>query len=283
MENSKLQCLSKRNKSKRDACIQNSDVQEVDMYVLEEKGFTALWIATQKQQGLNEKQIDAKAAALGIAGFSASYGSAIHDVRSFYLLAEDLKRGGAILSKYEINQHANKSYIKFKGNHKLRSLIKGTRYLSDNAKIIALGIGKEGIKASAKAGVVVTVVYSVVFRTLELALTKNYSVANWIVNLSADVVIASIAATLGYVGGKMLVGVGIVLIPLAAGVFISIAVGIGLGMLDGRYQIREKILESLNKHIMLLAYEDINQVKQKANAQKAMHQLSHSSFGGYFR
>ncbi len=60
MENYKFQCLSKRNKSKRDACIQNSDVQEVDMYVLEEKGFTALWVATQKQQGLNEKQIDAK-------------------------------------------------------------------------------------------------------------------------------------------------------------------------------------------------------------------------------
>lgn len=283
MPSSRFQCLSKKNKSKRDACIQSLDVQEVDMYVLEAKGLTALWVANQKQQGLNEKQIDVKAATLGIAGFSASYGSAIHDVRSFYLLAEDLKRGGAILGKYEITQNGDKSYIKFKGNHKLRNLIKGTRYLSDNAKIIALGIGKEGIKASAKAGVVVTVIYSVFFRTLELALTKNYSVANWIVNLSADVVIASIAATLGYVGGKMLVGVGIVLIPLAAGIFISIAVGIALGMLDGRYQIREKILESLNKHIMLLAYEDINQVKQKANAQKAMHQLSHSSFGGYFR
>lgn len=139
------------------------------------------------------------------------------------------------------------------------------------------------MKASAKAGVIVTVIYSVVFRTLELALTKNYSVANWVVNISADVVIASIAATLGYISGTMLAGVGIVLIPIAAGIFVSVAVGLGLGMLDGRYQIREKILESINKHIMLLAYEDINKVNQRTIKQKSLHQLNNSSFSGYFR
>jgi len=152
MRRNQFQCLSKRNKAQRDACLKSHDVQEVDIYVLEAKGLSALWVAAMKKQGLSEAQIDAKAIALGVGGFIASNGSAIHDVKNFYLLADDLKKGGSILSQYEITQNGNKSYIKFKGNHKLRSLIKGTRYLSNNAKMIALGVGKAGMKASAKAG-----------------------------------------------------------------------------------------------------------------------------------
>lgn len=282
MQNSRFQCLSKRKKPHREACLKNTDMEEVDMYVLEAKGFSALWIATQKKQGLSESQIDAKAVVLGLTGFVASNGSAIHDVKDFYLLAEDLKKGGSILSKYEVVQSGDKSYIKFKGNHKLRSLVKGTRYLSNNAKVIALGIGKAGMRASAYTGAIVSVIYSVAFRTLEFALTNNYSITNWIVNVSADVVIASIAATIGYFAGKMAVGAGIVLIPIAVGIFVSIAVGIGLGMLDGRYQIRDKILESLNASLLLQASKNISDLKQKTYAQRATHQLVNSSFGAYF-
>ncbi|MDN3681948.1 hypothetical protein QWZ04_16700 [Vibrio tapetis subsp. quintayensis] len=92
MQNSRFQCLSKRKKSQRDACLKSADVQEVDMYVLEAKGFSALWVATQKKQGLSESQIDAKAVVLGLTGFVASNGSAMHDFKDFYLLAEDLKK-----------------------------------------------------------------------------------------------------------------------------------------------------------------------------------------------
>lgn len=282
MQKSKFQCLSKRNKAKRDNCLKRVDVNEVDMYVLDEKGFIALWIASMKMQGLSDVQIEAKATALGVAGFIASNGSAMHDIKNFYLLANDLKKGGSILSKYEVTKNGSKSYIKFKGNHKLRNIIKGTRYLSSNAKVITLGIGKAGMRASAKAGVIVTVIYSVAFRTLEFALTRNYSVANWVSNVSSDVVIAAIATTLGYFSGKMLWGIGIVLIPLAAGIFVSVAAGIGLGMLEERYQIKDKILVSINKHIMFAASKDINNIKLRTNAQSAMFQLNNSSFGAYF-
>ncbi|TOI94691.1 hypothetical protein CGI50_08870 [Vibrio parahaemolyticus] len=76
-----------------------------------------------------------------VAEFVSSRGSLLHDVTAFYILAEDLHKGGAIIGKYEITRNGSKSYITFKGNHRLRSIVKGTWYLLNNANILALGIG----------------------------------------------------------------------------------------------------------------------------------------------
>lgn len=282
MQNSRFQCLSKRKKSQRDACLKSTDVQEVDMYVLEAKGFSALWIATQKKLGLSESQIDAKAVVLGLTGFAATNGSAMHDIRDFYLLAEDLKKGGSILSKYEVVQNGDKSYIKFKGNHKLRSLVKGTRYLSNNAKVIALGIGEAGRKASANSGVLVTVIYSVAFRTLELALTKNYSVGNWVVNVSADVVIAAIGVVIGIMAGTAASTLGIVVAPLFTMGVVAYASGSILSYIDGRYLVKEKIVKALNDHIDNQVKEKVNNTVAKGFSHHAVNNLRSNSIGMVF-
>ncbi|CCO47010.1 conserved hypothetical protein [Vibrio nigripulchritudo SOn1] len=282
MQNSKFQCLSYRNKAKRDNCLKSAEVQDVDIYVLEAKAFTALWVANQKRNGLSDEQIDAKALALGIAGFAASNGSTIHDARDFYLLAEDLKKGGSILSKYEVTSNGQKSYIKFKGNHKLRSLVKGTRYLSNNAKVIALGIGKEGMRASAKAGVLVTVIYSVAFRTLELALTKNYSISDWVTNISADVIKAAISTVFGLIIGGIAASSGVVLIPLVLGGVAAFAMGKMLDYLDGRFLIKEKIVKALNDYINDQAKSDLNNDINKWISSKSFQTLKTNPHGFSF-
>ncbi|HCE2591615.1 TPA: hypothetical protein NKQ48_003238 [Vibrio parahaemolyticus] len=142
-----------------------------------------------------------------VAEFVSSRGSLLHDVTAFYILAEDLHKGGAIIGKYEITRNGSKSYITFKGNHRLRSIVKGTRYLLNNANILALGIGQAGLKASAKGGVFLTIIYSVPYRTLELAFKKDYLFSNWIVNIGSDVLKASISATVGYLAGAYVIGV----------------------------------------------------------------------------
>ncbi|SON52332.1 hypothetical protein [Vibrio tapetis] len=282
MQNSRFQCLSQRKKSQRDACLKSADVQEVDMYVLEAKGFSALWVATQKKQGLSESQIDAKAVVLGLTGFIASNGSAMHDFKDFYLLAEDLKKGGSILSKYEVVQNGSKSYIKFKGNHKLRSLVKGTRYLSNNAQVIALGIGKAGMRASAKGGVIITAIFSVVFRTLESALTQNYSVTNWVVNVSSDIVKAAIAGAIGYMAGTFASLTGVILIPIFVGIIVAVWVANKLDTYEGRYLIKEKVMERINHVIERSVINDVDTMNYRINISKSMQSMKKNPVGMSF-
>ncbi|OZS45195.1 hypothetical protein [Photobacterium sanguinicancri] len=282
MQNSKFQCLSKRNKAKRDNCLKRVDVNEVDMYVLDEKGFIALWISSMKMQGLSDVQIEAKATALGVAGFIASNGSAMHDIKNFYLLANDLKKGGSILSKYEVTKNGSKSYIKFKGNHKLRNIIKGTRYLSSNAKVITLGIGKAGMRASAKAGVIVTVIYSVAFRTLELALTKNYSVANWVSNVSSDLTMAAIATVIGLIVGTSVIASGIVVAPIFTLGVVTFISGWLLDYLNGRYLIKNKIVNALNNYLDQQAKLRVDNAIHRGLTNKATQSLHINTHGLMF-
>ncbi|MGF1787443.1 hypothetical protein L4D00_16740 [Photobacterium swingsii] len=282
MQNSKFQCLSKRNKAKRDNCLKRVDVNEVDMYVLDEKGFIALWIASMKMQGLSDIQIEAKATALGVAGFIASNGSAMHDIKNFYLLANDLKKGGSILSKYEVTKNGSKSYIKFKGNHKLRNIIKGTRYLSSNAKVITLGIGKAGLRASAKAGVIITIIYSVAFRTLELALTKDYSVANWVSNVSSDLTMAAIATVIGLIVGTSVIASGIVVAPIFTVGVVTFISGWLLDYLNGRYLIKNKIVNALNSYLDQQAKLRVDNAIHRGLTNKATQSLHINTHGLMF-
>lgn len=284
MKNSKVQCLLNSNNRQLYSCLKNSNVEEVDIYVLEAQGLTALWIAAQKKNGLSYEQIDIKAATLGISGFVSSNGSTIHGIKDFYTLAEDLKKGGSILTRYEITPNGNKSYIKFKGNHKLRSLIKGTRYLSSNAKILALGIGMEGLKKSAKTGGIVTIIYSVSFRTLEFALIKNYSVSDWFTNISADLVKAAVSTVIGIIAGSMLIASqGVVVVPVMTALAAAFFTGWLLDYFDGRYLIKEKIVSGLNDYMKIQARMVIDKEINKGLSSRAAYSLRINNQGFLFK
>ncbi len=282
MQHSNFQCLSKRNKAQRDACLKSTEVKEVDIYVLDEKGLVALWVSEQKKRGLTNTQIDEKSQFMKLAAIASARGSLIHDFKNFYLLAEDLKKGGSILGKYEITKNGAKSYITFKGNHKLRSLIKGTRYLSGNAKVLALGIGKAGMKASAKTGVLMTIIYSVPFRTLELALNKNYLITNWIMNISSDVIKAAISAVFGYTMGAISFSGGVILVPIFVGIAAAFVAGELLTSFEGRYLVKEKIIDLLNNFIETRIHEDIDNRQHVNLSRKAIQQLRTSTHGVNF-
>ncbi|MFH4735451.1 hypothetical protein [Vibrio diabolicus] len=226
MTTDKFQCLSKRNRVKRNSCLKKIEENEVDIYVLDSRGLVDLWIFEKRFKGLSEEQVKDLAASMKVAEFVSSRGSLLHDVAAFYILAEDLHKGGTIIGKYEITRNGSKSYITFKGNHRLRSIVKGTRYLLNNANILALGIGQAGLKASAKGGVFLTIIYSVPYRTLELAFKKDYLFSNWVVNVSSDVIKASISATIGYLAGAYFIGAtGVVLLPIGVGIVAALVVG----------------------------------------------------------
>ncbi|MGR2666033.1 hypothetical protein [Vibrio campbellii] len=274
MASDRFQCLSERNKSKREQCLTSLDMHEVDIYVLDQKGLVDLWLFEKKMKGLNEQQITDLITGVELVEVISAKGSLIHDLSAFYLLAEDLKKGGSILGTYEVTKKGAQSYISFSGNHKLRSIIKQSRYLSSNAQMLALGIGKLGLKTAAKGGVILTVIYSVPFRTLELALKKDYLLSNWVVNVSTDIVIAAISGVLGYFAGVMISAVTTtVLVPIGFGIAVAATFGLFLEYLEGEYLVKKKLIAKLNSFAEAEAKHETEMKIQRYKSARAMNQF----------
>ncbi|HHF3259399.1 hypothetical protein [Vibrio diabolicus] len=283
MATDKFQCLSKRNRVKRNSCLKKIEENEVDIYVLDSRGLVDLWIFEKRFKGLSEEQVKDLAASMKVAEFVSSRGSLLHDVAAFYILAEDLHKGGTIIGKYEITRNGSKSYITFKGNHRLRSIVKGTRYLLNNANILALGIGQAGLKASAKGGVFLTIIYSVPYRTLELAFKKDYLFSNWVVNVSSDVIKASISATIGYLAGAYFIGAtGVVLLPIGVGIVAALVVGEVLSSLEGKLELKEKAIAAIDEHFEKRAKQAIDDVNEDIVRRKSISQLQRATTKAIF-
>ncbi|MCG9622618.1 hypothetical protein L1D56_22020 [Vibrio diabolicus] len=283
MTTDKFQCLSKRNRVKRNSCLKKIEENEVDIYVLDSRGLVDLWIFEKRFKGLSEEQVKDLAASMKVAEFVSSRGSLLHDVAAFYILAEDLHKGGTIIGKYEITRNGSKSYITFKGNHRLRSIVKGTRYLLNSANILALGIGQAGLKASAKGGVFLTIIYSVPYRTLELAFKKDYLFSNWVVNVSSDVIKASISATIGYLAGAYFIGAtGVVLLPIGVGIVAALVVGEVLSSLEGKLELKEKAIAAIDEHFEKRAKQAIDDVNEDIVRRKSISQLQRATTKAIF-
>ncbi|EGR7953253.1 hypothetical protein I8B09_002465 [Vibrio vulnificus] len=284
MMSNKFTCVSKRDKTQRDACLNKIEENEVDIYVLESKALVDLWLFEKKFKGLNEHQIKEIAASMGVAEFISSRGALMHDLKSFFLIAEDLHKGGGIQGKYEIIKNGANSYITFKGNHRLRSIIKGTRYLSNNTKIIALGIGQSGLKVSTKGGVYLTFIYSVPFRTLELAFKNNYLLSNWVINVTSDVLKASISAIFGYFAGSFFISTsGIVLLPILVGVIVAFGVGEGLTYFEGKLELKQKLVAAIDRYVEKEAKNTLEKLDSEIRSLTALGQIRLGSYGVGFR
>ncbi|WP_432464131.1 hypothetical protein [Agarivorans sp. QJM3NY_33] len=292
MAQNQFQCLSQRNKAKRDACLSKlkaSEMKEVDLYVLHGPQFFSLWLAKQQSQGLEQTAISQKLEDLGLselaqklvlntASLTKQFASQALDVKAMGALALDMQRGGSILGKYEITQNGTKSYISFKGNHKLRTIITGTRYLSTNIKMLSLGIGQQGLKASAKGGVLITVLFSVSHHTLELVLKKDYLMTNWVVDVATDITIASVAAVFGYAVGTLAVSsISVVIIPVLAGFSVAFYVQGELTTYESRYQIRDKLVKALNQSLQKSVERDLKQLEQNINQMKGVTSMNNST------
>ncbi|WP_220720494.1 hypothetical protein [Agarivorans litoreus] len=265
-------------------------MKEVDLYVLHGPQFLSLWLAKQQSQGLEQTAISQKLEDLGLselaqklvlntASLTNQFAGQAIDVKAMGALAIDMQRGGSILGKYEITQNGAKSYISFKGNHKLRTVIKGTRYLSTNAQMLKLGIGQQGLKASARGGVLITVVFSVSHHTLELVLKKDYLMTNWVVDVATDITIASVAAVFGYIVGTIAVSTfGIVVLPVAAGVIAAFIIQGLLTETANAYDLKAKLLKALNESAEKSLDKDIDKMNQKINQMKAITNMNNSPY-----
>ncbi|WP_111640748.1 hypothetical protein [Marinimicrobium alkaliphilum] len=211
---------------------QHQAAKEVDIYILNQKEFLTMWIYTQKDLGKSPAQIEEKLSRLtGVELISSTldvakdHAALTRDIALLSVLARDLMRSGGLLTEYYTTVRNGQEYIVFKGNHRLRRIIRGTRYLASNTQMLKLGIGGKGIRAAAKTSFVITAVMSLTLRTYEWFFKEEYRWAHWVSNLSADLIKLAIAGFSGYLAATGVIALGAatavavpVVIPIVAGI-----------------------------------------------------------------
>lgn len=232
-----------------------------DVYTLNAHDLTLTWIATHLDRGWSDLQIsqrfsellDDRTLQLTQTGFEvvdahgATITNALIDAKVMAALGTDMKRSGNVLGAFRISVHNGRQYIIFKGNPRLRSQIRGTRYRLNNPTVVKMGIGNAGLKNAAKGGVFVTVVISAGVNTLSWIFDESFGWRDFLSNMAEDTVKAALAATAGYFAAKAVAATtGFALLSYGTGYFVGLAAGFGLE------EIRREDVEQFSEQVAKL-------------------------------
>lgn len=160
---------------------------------------------------------------------------------------------GRKIAKTRVTTYNGVQYIVFKGNHKTRKLISGTRYALKNPKMISLGIGQQGVKSAARGGAIIGLIVVSALNVTNLILKDKYTLSHFIGDMAVDVAVIAASAAMGYVAGAAsfaaaaALGVATFTVgPLLVAAVVTVLVGAGLGWLAEKYKISEKITKAMD-------------------------------------
>ena len=158
----------------------------------------------------------------------------------FLALAKAVREFGFSLNNfYEQKVGQIPKYIVFKGRRNFRRFITGTRYKVDNAKMIALRIGKAGQNRSLKLSGILSVA---LYTAGNLNLICEGAVAEFSIGLGIN---AIEGAATGLIAAKLatVAFAGSVALPIVGGIIIAGILFAGLDWLDRKYDYRKKITQ----------------------------------------
>lgn len=219
-------------------------------------------------EDLERERAERKATIKTVAGFTAP---AI-DAKS---AAAIIKEFGVETNKVILKRYAGKDYVIFKGRPGNRNVLKGTRYLATNPKVVRFAIGPKGIASSAKTGFAITFVIATGIEILDYVLRDNASLAELLGTVSADFVKIGLSSVAGLVAG-MTVGSAAVLgsvaaAPLIAAVAVGVATGLALEAIDVRFGATRALILGYKKVGMDLANMRYEVNRQMNHLEKNPH------------
>lgn len=200
---------------------------------------------------------------LGNSGTMLGAVSSIRLLRDFGLL------GGVRETTY-----AGRRYIVFKGYAGLRTLFLGTRYLNNNPQVVAMGIGRLGVREATLAGARLTVVLMGAYRILEYLFNDERTLSYLIGSLATDVVKIGVASVAGYVTGMILVSTGFVAGPLIAAVFVGAYAAFRLENFDRREGGTEALVAQLEMILSELRAADTWGCRLRASTRERVYEAA---------
>ncbi|WP_445374558.1 hypothetical protein ACSLVK_21745 [Photorhabdus tasmaniensis] len=159
----------------------------------------------------------------------STYAGSIYDLHEFYEVCREFKRLNMTSTIY-VGENGNR-YIHLSGHPSLRRLVRETRYGANHPKMLAMGIGQPGLNSSIVKGVKFCIIFSIGYRVIESIFKDEYTLADFIGNITMDMAKTAIIAV-----------AGIVLVT-------GILVAYGLDILDKKYGISEKLIAFLKEEM----------------------------------
>ncbi len=166
--------------------------------------------------------------------------------------AKLIREFGIKPKKVVVKNYAGKQYIIFKGYPGARKVLRGTRYLADNPKVVRMAVGPKGVIKSVKSGFVITVVLSVGIEIYDHFINDATTLSEFLGTVTSDLVkiglssIAAAAAGLA-VGSAAVIG-SIAAAPLIAAIAVGVVTGLLLNHIDKKFGATAALIK---------AYEDL--------------------------
>ncbi|CDG18445.1 hypothetical protein [Xenorhabdus doucetiae] len=181
----------------------------------------------------------------------STYAGNIYDSRGLYDVIREFKRLGITATEH-IGENGRR-YIHISGHAGLRRIIQGTRYCANHPQMLMMGIGQQGLNSSIIGGVRFCIIFSIGYRIIEGIFKDEYTLADFIGNITMDMAKTAIIAASSWAVGSLLTATALVggsVVAVAGIVFlVGIGVAIGLDYLDKQYQISDKVIKYIKNEI----------------------------------
>ncbi|MDC9604021.1 hypothetical protein PSI21_03125 [Xenorhabdus griffiniae] len=119
--------------------------------------------------------------------------------------------------------------------------------------MLMMGIGQQGLNSNIIGGVRFCIIFSIGYRIIESIFKDEYTLADFIGNITIDMAKTAIVATASWTIGSILTAsvlLGGSIIAVAGIVFlVGLGVALGLDYFDKKYQISNNIINSIKNEI----------------------------------
>lgn len=181
----------------------------------------------------------------------STYAGNINDARGLYDVIIEFKRIGITATVFPGANGVNLIHIS--GYAGLRRTITGTRYAANHPQMLAMGIGQQGINAGIVRGVRFCILFSVGYRIIESIFKDDYTLADFIGNITLDMAKLAISSVISYSVGVLLtttavVGGSIIAVALIV-FFVGFIAVAGLDVIDKHFGISTKLIALLKEKI----------------------------------
>lgn len=186
----------------------------------------------------------------GYTDFMSNFAGNINDSLGVIKLIVELKSIGIVATEY-VGKDGNR-YIKLSGDPSVRKYLSATRYLINDKKILAFGIGSKGLSSNLLSGAKFGIVFSGAYRAIEWLFKDEYDLVNFFVNITMDMAKLIVATIVINIVGPMVVGSallgGKVIVITAILLLIGIGVTWFLYNIDEQFKISETIIKNIKSY-----------------------------------
>ena len=179
-----------------------------------------------------------------------------------FIAAKLLREFGYQSNKVIVKTYAGKQYVVFKGYPGARKIFRGTRYLTQNPKVVRMAVGPKGIAKSVSGGFVLTVVLSVGIEVFDYLIRDTATLSHLLGTITGDLIkigISSIAAVVAglAVGASAIVGT-VAAAPIIAAIAVGLLTGYVLNKIDNKVGATAALIaayKKMGKDLKALEYE----------------------------